>query len=460
MTETRAVPGVAYSSPKHHSRLPFLDTYDLIVVGNGSAGDNIARTLGRKGKRVAVVERDHLGGECLNDGCVPSKALIDLSKKAAELGLNWDEVVARIHAVQLLVRGTDPNGGMRNDGIDLHWGEAAFEAATTLNVAGKTLTATDVVIATGTGPGLPPIPGLAEARPQTNRTIFTLPSRPLRLAVIGGGPIGLELGQSFHRLGSQVTILEAAPRIALTEDEEVSLELTKVLEREGIRIVSGANIERVDRAADGTVAMLVDGRRFEFDDILVSAGRTPQVPPGLEALGLERDKRGFVTISPCGKTNLDGLWAAGDITGKFQFTHYAGYQAHHIAKHIETGVCEPIPDTTVPWAIFTEPEIGHAGMTESQAREGGRAVSVARLDAAELDWFRTTGQTDGFAKVIADEETGVLLGAHFVCARGSTLVGEACLAIQHGLTARQVASTIHPYPTASELFRWACAKLV
>ena len=440
--------------------MPTATTHDLIVIGNGSAGDNIARTLGRKGHRVAVVERAHLGGECLNDGCVPSKALIDLSKRAVAEGLSWDEVVARVHAVQLLVRGTDPNGGFAADGIDLVWGDARFRSPVEVEVDGRLLSAPDVVVATGTGPGLPPIPGLQEAHPQTNRGIFTLPRFPARLAVIGGGPIGLELGQAFHRLGAAVTIFEALDRIAATEDAGVSLELTKLFERDGIRVETSASIERVDRAGDGRVSVTTARGCFEFDELLVAAGRVPQVPEGLDSLGLARDRRGFITISPCGKTNLEGLWAAGDVTGKFQFTHYAGYQAHHIAKHIESGVCEPIPDTLVPWAIFTSPEIGHAGMTEQQAREAGREIRVAHLDAAELDWFRTTGNLDGFAKVIADAESGVLLGAHFICAGGSTLVGEACLAIQHGLTARQVASTIHPYPTASELFRWACAKAV
>jgi pyruvate/2-oxoglutarate dehydrogenase complex dihydrolipoamide dehydrogenase (E3) component len=227
-----------------------------------------------------------------------------------------------------------------------------------------------------------------------------------------------------------------------------------------MRIIVDAKIAHLDRAGDGTVTVQTEAGRFEFDDILIAAGRTPQVPAGLDALGLQLDKRGFVDISPCGKTNLDGIWAAGDITGKFQFTHFASYQAHHIGKHLESGLCETIPETLVPWAIFTDPEIGHAGMTEEQARQSGIEIKVARLDAAELDWFRTTQQTDGFVKLISNANTGVLLGAHFICARGSTLVGEACLAIQHGLTARQVASTIHPYPTASELFRWGCAKLV
>ena len=461
---------MASSSPgRIHARPPTtevtrtpdpLKTYDLIVIGNGSAGDNIARTLGRKGKSVAVVERDHLGGECLNDGCVPSKALIDLAKKAGDLGMGWDEVVASIHATQLLVRGSDPDGGMRGDGIELYWGEAKFETPNRVRVGDETIEATDVVIATGTGPGLPPIPGLAESRPQTNRTVFGLPMQPARLAVIGGGPIGLELGQSFLRLGSQVTLFEVAPRIAGTEDPEISMELTKLLEREGMRIVVGAKIERVDRLDDGSVTVRTEAGTFQFDDVLVAAGRDPEVPAGLDKLGLELDKKGFIDISPCGKTNLEGVWAAGDVTGKFLFTHFASYQAHHIAKHLQSGLCEPIPETLVPWAIFTDPEIGHAGMTEAQARENVDEIAVARLDAAELDWFRTTQQTDGFVKVIADANTGVLLGAHFICARGSTLVGEACLAIQHEMTARQVASTIHPYPTASELFRWACAKLV
>ncbi len=434
-------------------------SYDLIVIGNGSAGDNIARTLGREGSRVAVVEKTHLGGECLNDGCVPSKALIDLSKRASELNLTWNEVVARVHATQLLVRGTDPSGGFAKDGVELYWGAARFRSPTEVEVDGKILTAKQVVVATGTAPGLPPITGLAEANAQTNRTIFTLPRFPARLGVIGGGPIGLELGQSFARLGAEVTVFEVADRIAGTEDAEVSLELTKLFERDGIRIETGVQIERVDRAEDGTVSIVTGKGRFVVDDLLVAAGREPQVPEGLAELGVERDRRGFIAISPCGKTNVEGIWAAGDITGKFQFTHYAGYQAHHIAKHLELEVCEPIPDTLVPWAIFTDPEVGHAGMTEQEARDAGIEIRIGRLDAAELDWFRTTSQTDGFVKVVVDAKTGGIIGAHFVCARGSSLVGEACLAIQHGLTARQVAETIHPYPTASELFRWACAKV-
>ncbi len=434
--------------------------YEVVVIGNGSAGDNIARTLGRQGRKVALVEMAHLGGECLNDGCVPSKALIEVAREARWRPVSWTEALARVQAVQLLVRGNDPGGGLDRDGVDLYWGEARFAAPGRVVVGETVLLAPDVVVATGTAPGLPPVPGLAEAKPLTNRTVFRLPQLPRRLGVVGGGPIGLELGQALHRLGAEVTLFEALDRVAATEEPEVSLELQRLFEAEGIRVVTSARLERVERRADGTVAVSTPDGRFEVDDLLVAAGRVPVIPPGLADLGLERDRRGFIVIEPCGRTSVPGTWAAGDVTGKFQFTHYAAYQAHHIAKHIAEGVCEPIPDAVVPWAIFTDPEVGHAGMTEGQARERGLEVRTGMLAARELDWFRTTGQVEGFAKVVADAETGVLLGAHFLCARASTLAGEACLAIQHGLTARQVASTIHPYPTAGELFRWACARAV
>ncbi len=434
--------------------------YDVIVIGNGSAGDNIARTLGRQGRRVALVERAHLGGECLNDGCVPSKALIEVSREARWRPVSWAEAIARVQAVQLLVRGNDPAGGFDRDGVDLYRAEARFLGPGRVAAGETVLLAPDVVVATGTAPGIPPIPGLAEARPLTNREIFRLPELPRRLAVIGGGPIGLELGQALHRLGAEVTLFEALERIAATEEPEISLELARIFGREGIRVVTGAVLERVTRRADGTVALATPEGEFVTDAVLVAAGRRPVIPPGLEELGLERDARGFIAIEPCGRTSVPGVWAAGDVTGKFLFTHYAAYQAHHIAKHIAEGICEPIPDAIVPWAIFTDPEIGHAGMTEAQATERGLAVRTGMLAARDLDWFRTTGALDGFAKVVVDAETGALLGAHFLCARASTLAGEACLAIQHGLTDRQVAATIHPYPTAGELFRWACARAV
>jgi probable pyridine nucleotide-disulfide oxidoreductase len=438
--------------------MPSPNEFDLIVIGNGSAGDNIARTLGRRGMRVAIIEAKHLGGECLNDGCVPSKALIHLAK--APRSSSWSEVVASIEATQALVRGNDPNGGFEKDGVTLFWGEAVFRSPREIEVNGEVLTARDVVVATGTAPGIPPIPGLAEVQPLTNRNVFTMASLPRRLAVIGGGPIGLELGQALGRLGSTVTIYEAADRIASTEEPEVSAEIARILAEEGVRIHAGTAITAVHGSPEGPVEIETAGGRDAFDNVLVAAGRMAQIPPGLVDLGLELDKRGYIAITQCGRTNLPGLWAAGDVTGKFAFTHYASYQAHHIARHIQEDSCDPIPDAIVPWAIFTDPEIGNAGMTEQQARDAGHRVKTGFLEAAELDWFRTTAATAGFAKVIADADSGVLLGAHFICDRASTLVGEACLAIQHGLTARQVAGTIHPYPTASELFRWACAKAV
>ncbi len=434
--------------------------YDLVVIGNGSAGDNIARTLARQGKQVAVVERARLGGECLNDGCIPSKALVSLAASAARDGLSWDDVIARVHSVQLLVRGNDPDGGMNADGIDLYRANARVKAPGVVLAGSDVLEAPEIVVATGTSPAIPPVPGLADAKPITNREVFHLPALPPRIAVIGAGPIGLELGQALHRLGSSVTMFEALPAIASTEDEQVSLELTRLLQAEGIRLVTDADLQSVVRDEGGKVVVTTAAGRQVFDEVLVAAGRAPVIPDGLEELGVERDRRGFISIDGCGRTSVDTVWAAGDITGKFQFTHYAAYQAHHIAKHLGGGACAPIPDTIVPWAVFTDPEIGHVGMTEAEARAAGYEVRVGVLKAGELDWFRTVGRPAGFAKVIANAADGRLLGVHFLCANGSTLAGEASLALTHGLTARDVASTIHPYPTAGELFRWACASAV
>lgn len=430
--------------------------YDAVVIGDGPAGDAAARKMGSAGLRVALVEAAELGGECLNSGCVPSKALLALTSRER---LGWSEAMARVRAVQALTRGSDPDGGFSEAGVDLYRGAARFLAPKEIAVGDSVLRASHVVIATGTAPAIPSIPGLAEANPLTNRTVFSIPSLPRRLAVIGGGAIGAELGQAFRRLGAEVTIFEALDRIVATEEPEVSAELERILLTQGVRVETRARIERAAREEDGCVSLWSEGRRWEFDEVLVAAGRRAQLPEGLDLLGLERDERGFIKASACGETNIPGVWAAGDVTGGLQFTHYASAQGHHVARHIIAGECEPRPAPVAVWAIFTEPEVGHVGLTEAEARSSGRPVRAARLDARELDWFRAGGSTNGFAKVVADAATGQLLGAHFVCERASDLAGEAALAIQCGLAAQEVAAAVHPYPTAAELFRWACARV-
>ncbi|GAB4338344.1 MAG: mercuric reductase [Dehalococcoidia bacterium] len=433
-----------------------MENYDVIVIGNGAAGDAVARGLARS-HRVAVVERAELGGECLNDGCIPSKALIDIAHSSPSTP--WDEVVARLRAVPASIRGPTPDGGMREDGIMLVRGDACFLEPGQVRVGDRLLHGREVVVATGTDPGLPPIPGLAGARPQTNQTVFSMARLPRRLAVIGAGPIGLELGQALHRLGSEVTVFEVAGRIAPTEDAEVSLELARALAEEGMRLETGASIERVDRLESGVVRIVAANGETTFDEVLVAAGRKPRIPEGLTGLGLATTRGGFIQIDDCGRTSLPGVWAAGDITGKFQFTHYASYQASHIRGHLAANECRPIPDAVVPWAIFTEPEVGHVGPTEEQARAQYGRVEVARLDAAHIDWFRTRRRPAGFAKVIADADSGRLIAAHIVSDRASSIIGEAALAVAHGLSAREVGDVIHPYPGANDLLRWACSQL-
>ena len=427
--------------------------FDVAVLGDGPAGDNLARALGKAGKRVLVVEEERLGGECLNAGCIPSKALIHLIRDRSDRP--WSETKRDVEALVAEIRGGEADGGLAADGVELRRGTGAFDGPQLL-VDGQPVAANAVVIATGTSPAIPPIPGLVEARPLTNRDFFAMKALPARLAVIGGGPIGLELGQATALAGAHVTIFETG-EIASTEDAEVSAAVVRFLSATGIEIQDRAKIKQVAR--EGHCIVISVGRKaLRFDEVLVAAGRVPELPRGAPEAGLKLDDDGFIAISACGRTNLPRVWAIGDVAGGPAFTHHATYQAHHLARHFLTGRCPGRPrELVVPWAIFTTPEIGHAGLTEEQATKKHGPVRVATLDARRMDWFRLARRPEGFAKVVCDAKTGQLLGAHFFCAQASTLAGEAALAIQMRLTARQVADCIHPYPTPSELFRWACA---
>ena len=430
--------------------------FDVAVLGDGPAGDNLARALGKAGQRVLMVEAAELGGECLNAGCIPSKALIHLARERGHVP--WAEVQRELAKVTTEIRGSAADGGLPGDGVRLVRGTASF-AGRELQIDGEAVAAKEVVIATGTAPTMPPIEGLTEAQPLTNRTLFKMRELPRRLAVIGGGPIGLELGQALAMLGTEVTIFESGA-IAPTEDRDVAAALRRHLIASGLEVLESVSIGRV-RRKDGVVTVSVGRGVRRFDELLVAAGRAAVIPAGAVETGLKLDVDGFIAASRCGKTSLPGVWAIGDAGGGPAFTHHASYQAHHLARHLIDGRCPGRPrELLVPWAIFTTPEVGHAGMTEEDARRVHGDVRVVTFAANRVDWFRVARQSEGFAKVICDSRTGRLLGAHFFCAQASTLAGEAALAIQMRLRVKDVANTIHPYPTCSELFRWACAALV
>lgn len=448
---------------------------DFVVVGGGAAGLAAAWTAARKDHSVILIERDRLGGDCTWTGCVPSKALLDQAKKvqgARDLGLDvalpWSQVIGTVHARRELVSRDEDVDTLTGQGIEVLVGQASFTAPGTLSVDGTTVTADKaIVLATGSAPTVPPITGLADADPLTNESIFELSDQPRRLAIMGGGPIGLELGQAFQRLGTQVTVIEGLDRVAGTEEPEASEVIQRVLEAEGVEFVVGSFVDTV-KGADGEVTLTTeDGRSVTADRVLAAVGRSA-ITDGLavDKGGVELTEKGFVKVDEKLRTTAEHVYAVGDITGGLQFTH-VGYDQGALAVNNATGLIATSYDPAViPWATYTEPEIGRVGLSEAQAYEKfGDSARVAFMPIAETDRAKITGDTDGFVKLIAGPHTlirgiagGNLVGATVVAPSGGDVVHELALAIkQHVITGR-VAQMSHAYPSWSLAVRETAAQ--
>jgi len=440
---------------------------DIAIVGAGAAGLGAAFAARRKGASVAIIERRRLGGDCTWAGCVPSKALI---ARAAEVwggrkrGLTGDVDFAGImdEVVQAMEKiGEDESRPtLEAQGITVLEGQASFTGPRRLTVDGTPVSAAKaVIIATGAVATMPPIEGLAEANPLTNDTIFNLRTLPRRLAVVGGGPIGLELAQTFQRLGSQVTVIESR-RIASKEEPEVSQVLMEVLSQEGVRFVTGSHVVRVETQDGIHTLHTEDGASVEAEKILAAVGRQP-ITDGLdvERAGVELTDRGFVKVDEKLRTTGADVYAIGDVAGKLQFTH-AGYEMGSIAVGNALGwIARSFDERVIPWATFTDPEVGRVGLTEAQAAEAhGEQARVAYLPMAETDRGRATGKTAGFVKLIAGPRGplgrlagGTLLGATVVCPNGGDVVHEVAVLMQANAFAGRLAQTVHAYPS------WAIA---
>ena len=451
-------------------------TADFVVVGGGAAGLAAAWQAARKGHSVTLVERHRLGGDCTWTGCVPSKALLDQARKvkaARDIGFDGDvdfeRVIATVHERRELVSGDESVEQLTRDGIDVVHGQARFVGEKRLMVDGIELQATKaVVLATGSTALVPPIDGLADARPLTNDSIFELTTQPRRLAIMGGGPIGLELGQAFQRLGTDVTILEGVDRVAPKEEPEASAVIAEVLGREGVTFVLGSFVESVHRDGDGPATLTTaDGRTVEADEVLVAVGRRP-VTEGLDAAvgGVELTDRGFIRVDDKLRTTADDVYAVGDVTGGLQLTH-VGYDHGSLAVNNATGLIKMAFDPRViPWATYTEPEIGRVGLTEAEAHaEHGDGARVAYLPIAETDRAKVTGETDGFVKLVAGPHNlvrglagGALVGATVVAPTGGDVVHELALAIKQRVITGRIAQMVHAYPSWSLAVREAAAQ--
>jgi pyruvate/2-oxoglutarate dehydrogenase complex dihydrolipoamide dehydrogenase (E3) component len=443
---------------------------NLIVVGAGSAGLIAALIAATVKAKVILIERAEMGGDCLNTGCVPSKSLIASARVAhaiatadaygirgADGQVDFAAVMARVQRVIARIAPNDSIERYTGLGVECVRGDARLVDPWTVAVGERTYTARSVVLATGAAPFVPPIPGLAEAEPLTSENVWTLRERPDRLLVMGAGPIGCELAQSFSRLGSAVTLVDMAPRILPREDADAAEVVRAVLERERVRVLTGHRALRVD--TDGAERRLVADHAghevaLAFDRVLVAVGRRPRPDTlGLAALGIAMRADGTVAVDEYLRTSVRNILACGDATGPYQFTHMASHQAWYAAVNALFGWIRKFKANyaVVPWCTYTEPEVARVGMSEDEARAAGVAVEVSRHLLAHVDRALSDGYEDGFIKVLTRPGTDRILGVTIVAPQAGELLGEYVLAMTHGIGLKGIQNTIHMYPTLGEI---------
>jgi len=446
--------------------------YALLVLGAGSAAFAAAIRGRDAGYRVALAEAGTLGGTCVNVGCVPSKALLAAGAAYWAAGhprfAGITTSAGPVDLAALAAQKDDLVAALRQEkyadlveayGFEVLPGHAAFTGPDTVEVAGRVIRPGAVLIATGASPAAPPIPGLAEAGYLTSTTALDLKAVPARLAVIGASAVGLELGQFFGHLGSAVTFLEVADRIAPFEEPEVSLALTEVLRGQGATIHAPAQVLAVERDGDARrVRASVDGTEtvIDADEILVATGRRLNTSGlGLDAAGVATDTRGAVVTDERLRTANPRVWAAGDVTGAPQFVYVAAYHGALAAANALLGEDRAADLAGLPRVIFTTPPAAGAGLTEAQAEAVGYQVTTSVLPASAVPRALVNHDTAGVTKLVADATTGVLLGASVVGDGAGDVIQSAVLAVRHHITAAELGATFHPYLTTAESLKLA-----
>ena len=446
--------------------------YDLLVIGGGSAGLTASRFARQMDLGVALVEKGRLGGDCTWTGCVPSKTLLRAAKSAHAIkdasrfgitasgpAIDFKSVMGRVNSVVRQVYESESPETLQAEGIDVIQSEACFISPRSVLVDGREISARRFLICTGAGPMIPPIDGLAEAGFLTYETIWGLEELPSRLAVVGGGPIGCELAQAFCRLGSSVTLVEAAGRIMLQDEPEASEIVAQRLMQDEVDVRTDAALERVEKTPNGVRLILGGGVQVEADAVLVCVGRRPQV----DGLGLDEAQvdygLGGIQVNKYLRTSRANIYAAGDCTGGYQFTHYAGYQGFMAVRNAFLPFSKRSVLERVPWATFTDPEVAHVGLTEVQARDRhGDKVKAATWPMDQTDRWLTEGDSPGFLKVV-HLPNGSLLGVTIVASRAGEMLQEWTLALDQGLKLSHMAESIHIYPTYSLASQQLASKL-
>lgn len=447
--------------------------YDLIVIGSGAGGGVTAHIAAGKGKKVAIIENDAIGGECPNFGCVPTKSLLQAAetyenaKNAAQFGVRATSVTFNYPSIKAwkdkAVFRTGVEDGKEayvSDGITVLRGHAHFLSPWTISLKNQRFSAKQFLISTGTRNLLPPVPGLKEAGYITYREAIDLISPPKSLFVIGGGAIGCEFAQIFSTFGTKVHIAEFAPRLLAKEDKEVGELLGALFERRGISVHVGTKVTAVTKKAGRKVVTFEkdgESHSVSVEEVLVATGKAPNTDLGLENAGVKYDRRGIRTNTHM-QTSAKHIYAAGDVVGPYMFTHMASYQSRIAAHNMYSRKKVSAKYNAVPRCIFVEPEIASVGLSEEELRSQNIAYQVGAVPISVVGRANTTNEFTGFVKVLASH-TGVILGASIVAPRAGEMIHELGLAVHKGLKARDITEMIHAFPTWSEAIRVACSRI-
>lgn len=442
-----------------------LNRADLCIIGAGSGGLSVAAGAAQLGAKVVLIEKAHMGGDCLNVGCVPSKALIAAARRAHNMrtsapfgivpvtpAVNPSAVRDHVQSVIAAIAPNDSVERFTGLGVEVIQGTGRFKDRRTVVVGDREIVARRFVIATGSSPAVPPIPGLDRVPYFTNETIFNNSRHLERLIVIGGGPIGLELAQAHLRLGSAVTVVEAFKAMG-KDDPELSAVVLERLRAEGLQILDGVKVEKVERAGQGVRVSIAgpDGAAtIEGSDLLVAAGRKPNVSDlNLDAAGIKAEPRG-IKVNGGLVTSNRRVFAIGDVIGGLQFTHVANYHAGIVVRRALFRLPARVNNDLVPWVTFTDPELAHVGLSEDMARSRNLDFGVLRWSLHENDRAQTERATDGLIKVIVTKK-GKILGASIVGEHAGELIQMWSLAVSQGLDIKAMAQYISPYPTLGEI---------
>lgn len=437
--------------------------YDLTIIGGGSGGLTAARLAASLGASVLLIDKQRLGGDCLNYGCVPSKSLIHVAKivkqsqNAANISFtpsNLSIDMAKISDyIQAAIGRIAENEKVYTEEVTVKFGQVMFKSATELTLNAATFTSRNTLICTGSRPLIPDIEGLEETGYLTNEDVFNLTHLPSSLLVVGGGPIGVELGQALSRLGTGVTIIEGLDRILPKEDSDVSATLTEVMKSEGINIVTNALFVRAQCVGDKKVVTAQQGTKlltFEVDEILLTPGRRPNIEGlNLESASITYNNKG-IQVNEHLQTSAPNIYAIGDVSGGYLFTHVAAYQAGVAVRNALVPVGKKKVDyRVVPWCIFTDPEVARIGLIPDEAQKQQKHIRIVKFPVSAIDRAQTQNETMGFFKVILAGKKEEIVGAHLIGAHSGELLGELALAMQNHLTINDILDTIHAYPTMS-----------